>query len=64
MNNNYFRQLFKYFDNYIIIIMKNLFSTDKQNNNRQIELDIAKGLAIIFMIFVHCGMIANFFPNN
>ena len=63
MNNNYFRQLFKYFDNYIII-MKNLFSTDKQNNNRQIELDIAKGLAIIFMIFVHCGMIAKFFPNN
>ena len=34
-------------------IMNNIFTKDASNRQRQIELDIAKGLAIIFMVWVH-----------
>lgn len=45
----------------------NLFSNEKVNTGRQVELDIAKGLAIIFMIFLHTAFVvegynANFSP--
>lgn len=33
--------------------MNSLFSQEKINNKRQVELDVAKGIAIIFMIWVH-----------
>ena len=33
--------------------ISNLFSDEKVNVGRQVELDIAKALAIIFMIFLH-----------
>ena len=33
--------------------MNNIFTKDASNRQRQIELDIAKGLAIIFMVWVH-----------
>ena len=36
--------------------MKKIFSKEPVNRGRQIELDIAKCLAIIFMIFLHCYM--------
>ncbi len=44
--------------------MDSLFSTDKVNTGRQLELDIAKGFAIIFMILVHCGIVADYFVND
>ena len=44
--------------------MNNIFSTDKINTNRQLELDIAKAFSIIFMILVHCGLIADYFAND
>lgn len=37
--------------------VSNLFSDEKVNTGRQVELDIAKGLAIIFMIFLHTIMV-------
>lgn len=37
----------------------NLFSDEKVNTGRQIELDVAKGLAIIFMIFLHTIMVVD-----
>ena len=37
--------------------ISNLFSDEKVNTGRQVELDIAKGLAIIFMIFLHTIMV-------
>ena len=33
--------------------ISNLFSDDKINTGRQVELDIAKAMSIIFMIFLH-----------
>ena len=33
-----------------------LFATDKVNTGRQLELDIARGLAVIFMVLVHVQM--------
>ncbi len=33
-----------------------LFSSEKKNKGRQTELDVARGLAIIFMVFVHVQM--------
>lgn len=41
--------------------MRNLFSKDKINTGRQIELDIAKSFSIIFMIFVHTVTTATLF---
>ncbi|WP_407393901.1 heparan-alpha-glucosaminide N-acetyltransferase domain-containing protein [Methanobrevibacter sp.] len=37
--------------------ISNLFSDEKVNVGRQVELDIAKALAIIFMIFLHTVMV-------
>lgn len=37
--------------------ISDLFSNEKVNTGRQIELDIAKGLSIIFMIFLHTLMV-------
>ncbi|WP_406534980.1 acyltransferase family protein [Methanobrevibacter sp.] len=37
--------------------ISNLFLNEKVNTGRQVELDIAKGLAIIFMIFLHTIMV-------
>ena len=34
-----------------------LFDENPINNKRQIELDIARGLAVIFMVFVHVQMV-------
>ena len=33
--------------------ISNLFSNEKVNTGRQVELDVAKALSIIFMIFLH-----------
>ena len=41
--------------------ISNLFSDEKVNTGRQVELDIAKGLAIIFMIFLHTIMVVQAF---
>lgn len=41
-----------------------LFSSEKVNVGRQVELDIAKGLSIIFMIFVHTLITAMYFPTS
>ena len=43
--------------------MNDLFSKDKINTNRQIELDIAKAFSTIFMIFIHTITIATLFEN-
>ncbi len=39
--------------------LNNLFSKDEINKGRQIELDIAKGFAIIFMILCHVALCSN-----
>ncbi len=44
--------------------MKKIFSKEPVNRGRQIELDIAKCLAIIFMIFLHTLMVTSGFANN
>lgn len=44
--------------------MSNLFSNEKVNTGRQIELDIAKALSIIFMIFVHPLMVVPAFNSS
>ena len=44
--------------------MDNLFSNEPVNNGRQIELDLAKCLAIIFMIFLHCYFATSYFAND
>ena len=41
--------------------MLDLFSKEKVNVGRQVELDIAKVLAIIFMIFLHTLMVVKGF---
>ena len=41
--------------------MSNLFSDEKVNVGRQVELDIAKALSIIFMIFLHTLMVVKGF---
>ena len=41
--------------------MSDLFSKEKVNTGRQVELDIAKALAIIFMIFLHTVMVVKGF---
>ena len=41
--------------------MLNLFSDEKVNTGRQVELDIAKALSIIFMIFLHVLMVVKGF---
>jgi hypothetical protein len=44
--------------------MSELFSNKKINVGRQLELDIAKGLSIIFMIFMYCLMVGSVFNNS
>ena len=44
--------------------MNYLYSKDKINRKRQIELDIAKSLSAIFMIFIHTITIAMLFENT
>lgn len=44
--------------------MNDLFSKDKINTGRQIELDIAKSFSTIFMIFIHSITIAMLFENT
>ena len=46
------------------MFMNNLFSKDKINTGRQIELDIAKSFSIIFMIFVHTLSAAMLLENT
>lgn len=41
--------------------MTSLFSDEKVNLGRQAELDIAKAISIIFMIFLHTPMVAKGF---
>lgn len=41
--------------------MNSLFSDEKVNLGRQAELDIAKALSIIFMIFLHTLMVVKGF---
>ncbi len=41
--------------------MADLFSNEKVNTGRQVELDIAKALSIIFMIFLHTLMVVKGF---
>ena len=44
--------------------MFDLFSDEKVNTGRQVELDIAKALSIIFMIFLHTLMVVTAFNNT
>jgi uncharacterized membrane protein len=44
--------------------MLELFSNEKINTGRQVELDIAKALSIIFMIFLHTLMVVKGFNFN
>ena len=44
--------------------MEKLFSNEAVNSGRQAELDLAKCLAIFFMIFLHCLMVTSGFAND
>ena len=44
--------------------MSKIFSKEQVNRGRQAELDLAKCLSIIFMIFLHCYMYASGFANE
>ena len=44
--------------------MEKLFSDQKVNSGRQVELDIAKCIAIVFMILLHCYFVAAGFKNT
>ena len=44
--------------------MKKIFSKEKINSGRQIEIDLAKCMSIIFMIFLHCLMVTGGFNNT
>ncbi len=44
--------------------MAKLFSNEPVNSGRQVELDLAKCLAIIFMILLHCLMVTSGFANT
>ena len=44
--------------------MQQLFSDERINSGRQVELDLAKCLAIFFMIFLHCFFATSYFPNE
>lgn len=41
--------------------MNKIFSDKKINLGRQVDLDLAKAISIIFMVFVHCLITAKFF---
>ena len=44
--------------------MAKMFSNELVNSGRQVELDLAKCLAIFFMIFLHCLMVTSGFAND
>ena len=44
--------------------MAKLFSDEKVNVGRQVELDLAKFFAIFFMIFLHCYFATTYFTND
>ena len=44
--------------------MEKIFSDQKVNIGRQVELDLAKCLAIFFMIFLHCFFVTAGFNNT
>jgi uncharacterized membrane protein len=44
--------------------MKKLFSNESVNSGRQVELDLAKCFAILFMILLHCLMVSSGFAND
>ena len=44
--------------------ISNLFSDEKINTGRQVELDIVKALSIIFMIFLHTFYVASLFKSS
>ena len=44
--------------------MNSLFDSEKVNTGRQVEIDIAKTLSIIFMVFVHCLIVCEFFQYS
>jgi len=44
--------------------MEKVFSNEPVNTGRQVEFDLAKCMAIIFMIFLHCLMVTSGFNNN
>ena len=44
--------------------MEKLFSREPVNTGRQAELDLAKCLSIVFMIFLHCHMVTSGFKNT
>lgn len=44
--------------------MNTLFSSEKVNSGRQVELDLAKCLSIFFMIFLHCYFVTAGFANE
>lgn len=44
--------------------MDKIFSDQKVNAGRQAELDLAKCLSIVFMIFLHCLMVTSGFDNT
>ncbi len=46
------------------ITKEQLFSNERVNSGRQVELDIAKCLAIFYMIFLHCMFVSAGFPND
>ena len=52
-------QLYSFLNKFIFML--DLFSKEKVNVGRQVELDIAKVLAIIFMIFLHTLMVVKGF---
>lgn len=41
-----------------------MFSTEKVNTGRQIEMDLAKCLSTLFMILLHCLMVSMGFKNT
>lgn len=46
------------------MIISEMFSNEKINVGRQSDLDIAKAISIIFMVFVHCLLLAMCFNNS
>ena len=44
--------------------MEKLFSDQKVNSGRQVELDLSKCMAIFFMIFLHCYFVTAGFANE
>ena len=44
--------------------MSSLFSEQRVNSGRQVEMDLAKCIAIVFMIFLHCLFVTAGFNNE